>query len=698
MAKGKGDIKGWITKNGVHIPIYGQYTVRGGVEPKAKGARWKRKKRPENFKEGLKQHEGIQKIAEEQNRKVWNGGASNQELYDAADKFAEEKNFNKDKVRDAAFSAFNEKWWATKKEKEAGQNYITDKDGNKIAVGEDARDANLKRLREKNANNPDVQARKAERAEKENPEWLQAKEKFDSAYEKQKGNIEANREEAKQQARQKANEANSLVNEGMDKDQARKAVSEQTEEGKKPVTKAEGKKPTSFQEQVNDRFKTKREWDEIAKNAGYKDSSDPEFQKNADDIVAKNKQASSSKYDKVSPGGASEWSGITDRGVMEAVQNGNKAGIEEMSRRGLSTLKDYQNFKNEQAGSKPDMRDETKSLGDGGKVTSRIKSREQAYVDDAFKPQVSEKERKMQELRDAERAYVNEAFKGSTKQENSTPDFSKMSYSEAGKYVSKHKKDFGLKPGDDAYQAAYEMKQGTWKQPKEEKKTVSSTESYPGTKSFGSSEPSATEYGKAMESIGKRYDSENRTVPGKEMGKVFEGLKPGDQIQVHNKYSVSPDRYIVNDDGTIDYSTPSSSFLGKKGMSLAEAQKHATNSVDNRITVMRRKTEEGSSVARKVSGNLVAGGSDTTNTRNTSVRNASAKQNKALNDRIYNQSGQQSKDAFAARKGNFSSMSVSGLKQAYANASGSEKSKIRAELRKKGYTYVGGKWVKGKKE
>lgn len=245
MASGKGEIKGWVTRHGVHIPIYDNYSVRGGVEPKAKGSKFKKKKRPEafdkdireteldsgkkvyfaahsseqgkkqgvkdldksfdtkeearaflakengdtedafpkkeqtsddkaakgdakkevfkkatkevestpegqkrketvnaihekdeklakgikevdkddnkpkNFKEGLKQHEGIQKIANDQNEKVWNGGATNQELYDAADKFAESKNFNKDKVRDAAFSAFNEKWVATQKEREA---------------------------------------------------------------------------------------------------------------------------------------------------------------------------------------------------------------------------------------------------------------------------------------------------------------------------------------------------------------------------------------------------------------------------------------------------------------------------------------------------------------------------------------------------------------------------------------------------
>ena len=57
MAKGKGQINGWITKNGVHIPIYGHYSVRGGEEPKAKGAKFKRKKRPEEFDKDIRETE-----------------------------------------------------------------------------------------------------------------------------------------------------------------------------------------------------------------------------------------------------------------------------------------------------------------------------------------------------------------------------------------------------------------------------------------------------------------------------------------------------------------------------------------------------------------------------------------------------------------------------------------------------------------
>lgn len=42
--KGRGKIKGWITKNGVHIPIYENYTVRKGVEPEEVKARFKSNK------------------------------------------------------------------------------------------------------------------------------------------------------------------------------------------------------------------------------------------------------------------------------------------------------------------------------------------------------------------------------------------------------------------------------------------------------------------------------------------------------------------------------------------------------------------------------------------------------------------------------------------------------------------------------
>lgn len=53
MAKGKGEIKGWFTRNGVHIPIYEKYTVREGHEPGETGikARFTKKMSAESLKD-----------------------------------------------------------------------------------------------------------------------------------------------------------------------------------------------------------------------------------------------------------------------------------------------------------------------------------------------------------------------------------------------------------------------------------------------------------------------------------------------------------------------------------------------------------------------------------------------------------------------------------------------------------------------
>lgn len=475
MAKGKGSIQGWITKNGVHIPIYGSYTVKGGVEPKAKGAKFRSK------------------------LDLSTTGNSN----------------------------------ASKGHVEEGKGAVKDVQGKRVATTKD--EEYKSKLAEANKAFDAGDYKEYNRRAKELKQ-MQASGEVSDEIITGKTQAQRERDDAKFQARQRANEANSLVNQGMDRDSARKVANE--------------------------------------------------------------------------------------------------------------------------------------------------------------------------------------------------VDFSKMSYSEAGKYVAAHKEDFGLKAGDDAYQAAYEMKQGTWKQPKEEKKTVSSTESYPSTKSFGSNEPSAREYGEAMDSIGKRYDRENKTVPGREMGKVFEGLKPGDEIQVHNKYSVSPDRYTVNDDGTIDYSSPSSSFAGKKGMSLAEAQKHATNSVDNRITVMRKKTGEGSSKSNTAKSYSIDKKSDNnyyiTNPEKGTRYTVTAKNEEDAAKQMRNHQRAGKADQFdfdtpkriaqesstkpmsasqrvraeresgggTNREVNFKSMTVSGLKQAFASASADEKSKIKAALQAKGYIYRGGKWTK----
>lgn len=74
MAKGKGEIKGWITKNGVHIPIYGHYSVRGGEEPKAKGAKFKgkKKRRPDTVTRDMKTGKVIKENYRDNKEGNWN--------------------------------------------------------------------------------------------------------------------------------------------------------------------------------------------------------------------------------------------------------------------------------------------------------------------------------------------------------------------------------------------------------------------------------------------------------------------------------------------------------------------------------------------------------------------------------------------------------------------------------------------------
>lgn len=77
----------------------------------------------------LSQHSEIQKIAEAHNEAVWTreGGVANKELYDAADKFAEQHNLPKDKVRKAAMAAFMQKHSESIKRRDAGQEPIEKK-------------------------------------------------------------------------------------------------------------------------------------------------------------------------------------------------------------------------------------------------------------------------------------------------------------------------------------------------------------------------------------------------------------------------------------------------------------------------------------------------------------------------------------------------------------------------------------------
>jgi len=646
MAKGKGEIKGWITKNGVHIPIYGHYSIRGGEEPRTKGARWKKRFSAEGVKKALNRNHDSDsnetwyegkingqdvRVTQETvgSNKFWNaeiGKPGNRHtiknadgepmsfssLDDAYEEVAHEMNSNT-RGSDASKGKQVEGKGTAKdvkgKKVESKQNYITDKDGNKITVGEDARDANLKRLRERNANNPDVQARKAERAEKENPEWLQAKEKFDAAYEKQKGNIEANREETKQQARQKANEANSLVNEGMNKDEARKAVSEQESR------KAEGKKLNSFQEQVNDRFKTKREWDEIAKNAGYKDSSDPEFQRNADDIVAKNKQAAKDE--------------------KEAKTIAAIAGL-------------YQAEKQEQASSKATPESYAQSKGKSIRDIAQ-----EVNNNDAARATANQLMKDGRTYEEAAALAHSDMERGTLKGQES----SNTAYDYNGQTITHHPN--GIKPafhGNEEYNYEVHPAKGE-KGANQYFKTEQEAQDYingRNTKSQASSTPNPYAEGSTYSVKLRGEKKVNGTYIGSEQG--------NDMIGTWHKFR--------GEDGKLYYVSSNDIEKGTSKVTTPRAQKTQTSSnavTDNRMATYQKEAQ------RRY-------GTDWN----------------SLNNTRKGMIAQDVEEVNVKARGGIPT-TVSGLRSAYAEATGSEKAKISAELRRKGYTLVGGKWVKGSK-
>ena len=105
----------------------------------------------------LEDHSDIQKIAEEHVKKIWNGGATNRELYDAAEKWAEEHNFDKTKAKDAAFTAMNKKQMAEIKRRESekgsntsGSDYIISQnsEGQELKIPRKTYEDRLKRAKE----------------------------------------------------------------------------------------------------------------------------------------------------------------------------------------------------------------------------------------------------------------------------------------------------------------------------------------------------------------------------------------------------------------------------------------------------------------------------------------------------------------------------------------------------------------------
>lgn len=69
--QGKGKIKYWFTRNGVHVPVYEKYTMRKGVEPEVKKATF-------NIKQSL----SVKQIPKstEVSRAPWGGGSNRKEV------------------------------------------------------------------------------------------------------------------------------------------------------------------------------------------------------------------------------------------------------------------------------------------------------------------------------------------------------------------------------------------------------------------------------------------------------------------------------------------------------------------------------------------------------------------------------------------------------------------------------------------
>lgn len=105
--------------------------------------------------------------------------------------------------------------------------------------------------------------------------------------------------------------------------------------------------------------------------------------------------------------------------------------------------------------------------------------------------------------------------------------------------------------------------------------------------SFGASEPSATEYGKAISEGNSRFDIERKTVAGKDLPKTLVGLKKGDSVEIYYPGSTKPTRYTKTGSG-FDYQS-SGSFRTEK-LTTAEAKRHIKNSSNsNRVHIRKLK-------------------------------------------------------------------------------------------------------------
>ena len=221
MAKGKGSIQGWITKNGVHIPIYGTYTVREGHEPTVKGSR---------FKGGKKKKVDTSTTMGKTTKQLEDNLKKKGLVLEAADKAdMAHKDFNDEKV--TLYDNDGNVYRGTYNRYQNGDKEIVnierDRSAEKVQAGQ-IEGKNPDRDEVRKSNHENMLAVKERIREKEAME--ERKEKY----------------------------ANRDWNKDVD-DAKRYGYSEQTEEGKKPVTKAEENRPKTSADNREERIKALKE-------------------------------------------------------------------------------------------------------------------------------------------------------------------------------------------------------------------------------------------------------------------------------------------------------------------------------------------------------------------------------------------------------------------------------------------------------
>lgn len=520
MAKGKGEIKGWITRNGVHIPIYGTYTVREGHEPTAKGAKFKSAKvTAKTVSKALK------KEYDEDSKETWYEGKIN----------------GKD-VRITQETAGSNKFW----------NVDIGKPGDRHKLLTD--------------NDEPMSFKSLEDAHDEIAHELNSKSGQESSGIK------------------KDKYANRDWNKDVD-DAKRYGYSEQTETGKKPVTKAEEEK------QARQSFKDKK-----AQEQGFASAKDMESY-NAETGVNKETW-------KTTPESYAQSKGKSIREIAQEVNN-----------------------------------------NDAARATANQLMKDGRSYDEA-----------------AALAHQ-QHFKA---QESSTPDFSKMKYSEAGAYVAAHKKDFGLNEDDDAYVAAYEMKQGTWKGKMPGQETSSKDWREPASQT---EREKANEdwYNEFRQGLTSQRENANRDYAANKRAEERE------QARFEARQRANEANSLVDQGMDKDEARKAASKVDFSKMSYSEAGKHVAA---NKAQYGLKDSDDAYLAAYQMKKGDWKGDSTLQENR----RWANDMNKKTMVD--------------SPRSGNFNSMTVSGLKQAYANAGADEKAKIRAALQAKGYIYRGGKWTK----